>query len=203
MAPREDLNDATDPASLSRLIEHWPAAESAAVQRIHHDYFRRLAALSRRVLGQLPGARTEAEDVVQSAMQSLCRYMRQKDGAGKMDRDDIWRLLCHIVACKSRRRVQRQTRGLPNGQVRPISDFGDDAAQSPLARLPEDLSADEFDRLLAETLETLELPLQRIALLAIEGYTQAEIAKHIGCSKRTIIRKMEIVRQCVMQSLQE
>lgn len=199
--PRRDEVDPPDAkASLSQLIERWPQGESAAVERIHQEYFRRLAALSRRVLAGLPGARTEAEDVVQSAMQSLCRFMRRKDDGRAMGRDDIWRLLCHIVACKSRRRIQRQTRGLPGGKVRPESDF---AADSPLSRLSDDFSADEFDRLLVETLEALDPALQRIAVLAIEGFTQEEISQRIGCSKRTIIRKMEIIRQSVLQSLQE
>ncbi len=199
MPSPDRIAEATEPASLSRLIEHWPQAESAALERIHHDYFRRLAALSRRVLGRLPGARTEAEDVVQSALGSLCRFMRRQDDTSTKDRDDIWRLLCHIVARKSLRRVQRQTRGLRGGRVRPATDFADADEQTPFHRLPDSLSADEFDKLLVETLEHLDPQLQKIALLAVEGYTQVEIAKHLGCSKRTIIRKMEIIRQSVLQ----
>lgn len=192
--------ESNGPASLSALIEVWPQAESAAMERIHRDYFRRLAALSRRVLGPLPGAHTEAEDVVQSALGSLCRFMRRQNDTSKTDRNDIWRLLCHIVARKSQRRVQRQTRGLRGGRVRPAIDFAGDDERTPLDRLPDNLSADEFDKLLVEALEPLDLQLQKIALLAIEGYTQEEIAKHVGCSKRTIIRKMEIIRQSVLQS---
>lgn len=202
MPSRENLDDPNTPTSLSRLIAHWPEAESAAVERIQQEYFRRLAALSRRVLGQLPGASTEAEDVVQSALASLCRFMRRKSDGRDMGRDDVWRLLCHIVACKSRRRVQRQTRGLPGGKVRPETDFAEDEAASPLMRLPDDLSADEFDRQLVEIIEPLELPLQQIALLAVEGHTHAEIAQRLGCSKRTIIRKLEIIRHKVWETLE-
>jgi RNA polymerase sigma factor (sigma-70 family) len=197
MPERESTAD--EPASLSVLLADWTAAESAAVRRIYGDYFPRLRALSQRVLGRLPGAATDADDVVQSALQSLCRFMRARGDDAARDRDDIWRLLCHVVTRKSQRRVQRQTRGLRGGKLRPATDLegADGPAWDVVAST---LPTEQFDVLVAEALEGLDPPLQQIALLALEGWTQAEIAEQLGCARRTVIRKFELIRGALQES---
>ena len=189
------MNDADPPASLSILIQNWSACESEAIERIHRDYFPRLRALSRRTLGGLAGANVEAEDVVQSALHSLCRYMRSHRESSGQDRDDIWRLLCHLVACKSRRRVQRQTRGLKGGRVRPVTDLAPADREANIDALLASVSPAEFDLLLADALEQLDPPLRQIALLAMEGYTREAIAERLGCSRRTVIRKLQLIQR--------
>lgn len=189
------MNDAEPPASLSVLIQNWPSRESEAIERIHRDYFPRLRALSRRTLGGLAGANVEADDVVQSALHSLCRYMRSHPESSGQDRDDIWRLLCHLVACKSRRRVQRQTRGLKGGRVRPVSDLAPTDGTEGIDQLLASVSPTEFDVLLADALEQLDPTLQQITLLAMEGHTREAIAERLGCSRRTVIRKLQLIQR--------
>ena len=46
-----------------------------------------------------------------------------------------------------------------------------------------------------EALEQLSPSLRKIALLTIEGQTQADIAARLNCSRRTIIRKLELIRE--------
>lgn len=58
------------------------------MERIHRDYFPRLRALACRKLGDIPGRAVEADDVVQSAMKSLCRYMRREHDATPRHRED-------------------------------------------------------------------------------------------------------------------
>lgn len=181
--------------SLSVLLENWGANESAAVARIGNDYFPRLRALARRTLGHLPGANTEADDVVQSALGSLCRFMRSSSEPTERDRQDIWRLLCHLVVCKSRRRVTRQTRGLPGGRLRPFIDCVGTSTSAPFDRLLPAVSPAEFDVHLADALERLDPTLSRVVLLTLEGSTREEIAEILGCSKRTVIRKLELIRR--------
>jgi RNA polymerase sigma factor (sigma-70 family) len=172
------------------------------MRRIVIDYFPRLRALSRRVLGHLPGARTEAEDVVQSALKSLCRYMRVSRPNSPKDREDIWRLLCHITACKARRRVTRRTRGARRVSVSPFVDF-EHEHRHPIGDLlaVTAITASELDEAAEHALEQLDPPLRKIALLTIEGRTQAEIAARLGCSRRTIIRKVELIRAMLTQQL--
>jgi DNA-directed RNA polymerase specialized sigma24 family protein len=37
--------------------------------------------------------------------------------------------------------------------------------------------------------------LRRVALLRMEGYTNEEVADRLGCSLRTIARKIELIRR--------
>lgn len=186
------------PNSLSGLIDRWQEAEPAALQRICNDYFPRLRALSRRTLGALPGANVEADDVLQSAFKSLCRFMRARDRSTRQNRDDLWRLLCCLVVRKSRRRVLRQTRGLKGGRLRPLTDLAPEG-DAALEHLLPTVTPAEFDDGVEECLSRLPPILQQIALLTMEGCTQAEIAERLSCSRRTVIRKFELLRA----SLQE
>lgn len=169
------------------------------MERLYREYFPRLRALSQRTLGHLPGAGTEAEDVVQSALKSLCRFMRSKPQSGQQNRDDLWRILCHLVACKSRRRVTRQTRGLPGGRLHMTTDIEPSDGKHLLSTRLASVAPAEFDVCVSEALESLDSTLRQIALLTLEGYTQDEIAKQLGCSRRTIIRKLELIRRIITE----
>ena len=120
--------------------------------------------------------------------------MRAQPDDAQRDREDIWRILCHIVACKSRRRVTRQTRGPRGGRVRPLTDLEPASGELPLSDRLGSVSPQEFDVCLEEALERLDPTLRQIALLTMEGWTQAEIAERLDCSRRTVIRKLELVR---------
>jgi RNA polymerase sigma factor (sigma-70 family) len=187
--PVHAMTDPSSSVSLSQFLKHWSRAEGDAIERIHRDYFPRLRALARRKLGDIPGGAVEAEDVVQSALKSLCRYMRREHDASPRRRDDIWRLLCTIVVRKARRLNHRHTR---RGHVRPATDLDPDGRglEQRLAEIP----VHELDVLVDDALQQLDAPLQRIALLTMEGRTQEEIATLLGCSRRTIIRKLELIR---------
>lgn len=178
--------------SLSLLIQNWNEQESGAVERIQADYLPRLQAFSRKRLAGLPGAAVEADDVVQSALKSLCLYMRKERPCGPQDRQEIWRLLCHIVACKTARRRRHQARGRPGARVNPMTDL--DSTADDIALLLADVRTDEFDVTLADSLESMDPVLAQIALLLIDGYTHEEIAQRIGCARRTVLRKIELLK---------
>ena len=83
--------------------------------------------------------------------------------------------------------------------MNPFVDFerdGENLAENLLAVTP-----GELDVAAELALETLESPLQEIALLAMEGRTQAEIAERLGCSRRTIVRKLELIRATLSRQL--
>lgn len=202
MTMNDSPNDpADDPAgSMSLLLRNWSANENRIAERINTDYFPRLRRFAQRVLKGLPGAAAEADDVVQSAMKSLCRYMRHLPESAEKDREDIWRLLAHIAARKAGRRRQRQTRGLRDGRVVPITDIGGDDAFR-LDELLVDVSVEEFDLSVQEALERVDESLRPIVLLTMEGRTQAEISDLLGCSRRTVIRKLDLARRILQRLL--
>jgi DNA-directed RNA polymerase specialized sigma24 family protein len=188
----EDSESGEAHGSLSLLLQNWKEHEQGAMERIHEAYLPRLQAFSRKRLAGLPGAATEAEDVVQSAMKSLCLYMRREKPDGPQDRQEIWRLLCCIISRKASRRRGHQARGLPGIRVNPMTDF--DSPGNDIPSLLADIRTDEFDVMLSDSLEALDPTLAQVALLLIEGRTHEEIAGRIGCARRTVLRKIDLLK---------
>jgi DNA-directed RNA polymerase specialized sigma24 family protein len=188
--------------SVSNLIPGLKAGDSLDIQRLWDRYFEKLVRLAR---ARLPGHARRAvdeEDVALSVFHSLC------DGAGRgrfprlEDRDDLWRLLATITTRKvigSMRHQLRQKRG--GGQVLGESALagGGGAADEGLADFlsgeptPEATVqfAEECDRLF----DSLEDPtLQAVARLKLEGWRSEEIAEELGTTRRTVDRKLQLIR---------
>lgn len=180
---------------MSRLLSSWQTNETAAIDRIYREMFPGLCAFARRTLGPVPGAQVDSEDVVQSALGSLCRYMRSLSGPMNKTRNDIWKLLFRIVERKARRRRTRQTRGLGGGKLRTITDLEDPQKPFQFEELLGSVTPREFDVTLSEVLENLTPLEARIVMLALEDYTREEIGQQLGFSKRSILRKMDIIRK--------
>ncbi len=52
--------------------------------------------------------------------------------------------------------------------------------------------AEEYQRLFDDLRDE---SLRRVARLRLEGHTGAEIAERLGCNRRTVVRKLELIRQ--------
>lgn len=193
-----------DPAgSMSLLLKDWAANEQEIARRIHVDYFPRLRRLSQRLLQGLTSANAEADDVVQSAIMSLCMYMRGESAPPNKGRDDVWRLLCRIAACKASRRRQRQTRGLRGGRLVAMTDVaavGDGVRADDIL---EDLTTEDIDLVLQDAIEQLDESLRPIALMVMEGRTQQEISEVLNVSRRTVVRKFDLVKRLLSSLLDE
>jgi DNA-directed RNA polymerase specialized sigma24 family protein len=208
MPEASTMDDHSDPGradaagSMTVLLQNWAGNEDRIAERIDGEFLPRLRRLAHRVLGHLPGAAAEADDVVQSAIKSLCLYMRRQSDGQNKDRNDVWRLLCHIAARKASRRRQRQTRGLRGGRVHPFSDFGGPDDFANIEELLQEVPPGEFDLDVQEAVERLDAALQPIALLVMEGRSQSDISALLGCSRRTVIRKFELVKVLLRASLE-
>lgn len=199
--PKEPSGDPLR-GSMSMLLQNWTANENQIAQWIQAEYFPRLRNLSARVLQGLPGANVDADDVIQSALKSFCLYMRRNASADGKDRDDVWRLLCHIAARKASRRRKRQTRGLSGGVVIAMTDLTDNEDSHPIDGIIQQLSSDEFDLIIKDAVESLDQSLQPIALMVMEGKSQEEISQTLNCSKRTVIRKFHLVKTLLKSVLE-
>jgi DNA-directed RNA polymerase specialized sigma24 family protein len=118
-----------------------------------------------------------------------------------VDRDDLWRLLVAITTRKVVNWVRHQTRQKRGGgQVLGESALmGGDEIDEGMALLlsreptPEVAAqfAEDYERLLAK----LEDPmLKSIALRRLEGHSTEEMAAEFGTSRRTIDRKLHLIR---------
>ena len=192
----------TDPTgSMSLLLQNWTVNENQIAEKIDLAYFPQLKRLARQVLGGLPGAAAEADDVVQSAIKSLCLFMRRQSSTLDKNRDDVWRLLCYIAKRKAKRRLARQTRGLRGGRVHPLTDMDDGEIQ--IDDLLQPIPPDEFDLIVRDAIEQLDESLKPIALMVMEGRSQTDISELLGCSRRTVIRKFELIKRLLKTFLAE
>lgn len=118
------------------------------------------------------------------------------------DRDDLWKLLFTITERKAAAQIKyelRQKRGGGRQQER-LSDGTDSSGQEGLDdQLVSREPVPEFALQLAEEMQRLLDKLQddtlaNIAVMKMEGYTNAEIAAALHLTTRTIIRKLQVIR---------
>jgi RNA polymerase sigma factor (sigma-70 family) len=192
-----------DQTTVTHWIDRLKTGDVAAASRLWERYFHDIVRLARMKLGDSPRVAADEEDVAISAFKSLCLRAARGQFPELTDRDDLWQLLVTITirkAINQRKHQAREKRG--GGRVRIQADrIGGPAGQdatglewlagqelSPeiVAMMDEELRR-LFDLLADETL-------RRIARLRMEGHSGAEIAAQLGCNRRTVARKLELIR---------
>jgi DNA-directed RNA polymerase specialized sigma24 family protein len=182
------------------------AGDELAAQRLWESYFQQMVQLARRKLVGAPRAIADEEDVALSAFNSFCNGAREGRFTQLVDRTNLWPLLLAITANKSVDLIRLQNRlrrGGSGGSDRPATQ--DNTAKKRSAvhldelisqePSPEFISqmTDELDFLLRLLDDTQDPDLKTIALLKMDGFRNDEIAKKIGCVRRTIERKLTLI----------
>ena len=183
-------------------IASLKGGDAAAAQKIWGRYFEVLVRLARVRLKYAPRAVADEEDAALSAFDSFCQGAARGRYPRLDDRDDLWRLLVVITERKAldqAQRERRQKRG--GGKVLGTPDLpyadgragGIAGAASP-EPTPEFAAqvADECGRLLGKLRDD---GLRQTAQLKMEGYTNEEVAERLGCSLRSVARKLELIRR--------
>lgn len=194
----------TSEGSVSQWIAGFKAGDEAAAQWLWERYFAQLVGLCHKRLSGHPRRAADEEDVALSAFASFLKGAQQGRFPRLHDRDGLWRLLVVIAARKvvdQREHDSRQKRG--EGKIcgesvltNNTSSTGGNAIDQVVGREPTPEFAasvvEEYERLL----EGLTDPtLRSITMLKMEGYTNAEIADRLGCVRRTVERKLRVIRK--------
>ncbi len=190
---------------VSQWLSRLQRGDERAAEVIWREYFGKIVRLAKRRLGELPRRVVDEEDVALSAMNSLFRGAEAGRFRQLEDRDDLWKLLVTITARKAMKQQRRhfaEKRG--GGLVRGESILGghQDDPERPggidqvLGREP----TPELTDMISETCQSMlgelgDKTLEQIALLKLEGYSASEIAEQQGCSKRTVERKLERIKE--------
>jgi DNA-directed RNA polymerase specialized sigma24 family protein len=188
--------------SVTVWIESPKAGDVAAAEKLWRRYFQDLVRLSRDRLRAAPRAMADEEDAALSAFDSFVRGAARGRYPRLDDRDDLWRLLVVITERKAldqTRRERRLKRG--GGKILGMRDpaSGDDLDRA-LAGVAASEPTPEFAALVADECRVLlsrlrDDSLRAVAHLRMEGYSSEEIGDRLGCSLRTVARKIEIIRR--------
>jgi DNA-directed RNA polymerase specialized sigma24 family protein len=188
--------------SVTHWIESLRAGDADAAQKLWQRYFQALVRLARNRLRGAPRAMADEEDAALSAFDSFVRGAAGGRYPRLDDRDDLWRLLVVITERKGLDQAQherRQKRG--SGKLVGLAgpDGAEDRGEGPVS-LAGRLPTPEFAALVSDQCRTLlerlrDDSLRTVALLRMEGYTHEEIAHQLGCSLRTVARKVELIRR--------
>lgn len=172
-----------------------------AAQKLWRRYIEDLLRLARARLRGAGRAVADEEDAALDALDSFFRGARLGRYPRLDDRDDLWRLLVVITERKAIDLAHRQRRKKRGGGRR-IGSLGarigdrhmGDACDVPAPRASPEVAAslaDECRRLMARLGDDT---LRQVAHLKMEGYTHPEIADRLGCSERSVARKVELIR---------
>lgn len=189
--------------NVSHWIDQVKCGDSVAANRIWKHYFDRLVRSVRYRLQGQNRAVSDEEDIVLSVFDSF--YVAAEKGRfpDLSDRDDLWRLLLRMSARKlvdKRRHDGRQRRGggaqihsLDSDADRIVEAIGDEPSPEMVLMVKE--SVGRFFSLLRVG------HLQELAVAKLEGYSNRELAQRLGCSERTIERRLHLIREKCQQEL--
>ena len=208
----------TDANDITAWIDGVRKGDSLAAQNLWAAYFEKLTSVART---QLEGARKTAvdeEDIALSALKSFC--MAAKDGRFEqlVDRESLWPLLVSITAHKSIDAIRHENRRKRGGTGGAEGNEDAPGRRVDLGAGPEGISGfdfldagpspefaaeltDQFHSLLNALDQTGDQQLRRIAISKMEGATTGEIATELDCARRTVERKMNIIRRTLTDQL--
>jgi DNA-directed RNA polymerase specialized sigma24 family protein len=188
--------------SVTLLIRSLKAGDERAASSLWSRCFGGLVRLARGRLRGAPRTVSDEEDIALSAFHCLWQGVTADRFPRLFNRGHLWRLLASIAAKKAadqRRHDRRKKRG--GGRTICAVDLGrDDSGSDVLAWVaPSEPSSDaaavldEDCRRLLERLGDGEL--RQIAVWKLEGYDNDEIAQRLGCSPRSLSRRLGAIRE--------
>jgi len=185
--------------SITHCIGLLRQGDAESMRVIWERYFPRLVRLAREHLAAIVQHEADEEDVALSAMDRFCRAVQLGRYPDLADRDGLWHLLLRITtrrALEVARRQRRQRRS--SGAERNGLIHGDRSSEG-LSELSANEPSPEFAAQMAEACRSLlgRLPdadLRTLAVAKLEGYSNQEAAERLGCSLRTIERRLQLIR---------
>lgn len=178
------------------LIERIQSGDDSAAAELYHRYAARLRVLADRQMSSAIRRTHEADDIVQSAFRSLFRGVNSGTYTAP-EGQSLWSLLAVIAIHKVRRKATR------NKSVKAVS--LDDSSEHPPDhdQFEADVSIEQFESSLRESIEGLRPNEQKIVELRVQGFSVLDIADHLQNSCRTVERTLQRIREKLAAELGE
>jgi DNA-directed RNA polymerase specialized sigma24 family protein len=195
--------------SITGWLGNLRDGDQAAAQPLWEHYFAKLVTVARTKLRRMrrTTADQDEEDAALSAFNSFCAGAARGKFPQLADRDDIWRLLVVITARKAMAQASREGRQKRGGgrvvEEAVLFQHGLDGGEGSLAgleRIAAQGPSPEFAAMMAEECRRLldsldDDSLRQVALSRMEGYNNDEIAEQLGCARRTVARRLDLIRK--------
>lgn len=186
--------------SVTRWIQELQKGDEAAAELLWDFLKSRLVSLASRQVGF--SIAYDRDDIALDAFATLCAGIRE----GRYDIEDrnaLWSLLAVITinGARKRARVERTLRrGGGHRRVAQSDEQLKSIAADSLSPEESFFAREECTRLLG-ILPNEEL--KHLALLKVDGHTNEEIAKVLGCTRRSIQRRLNLIRKIWTDELNE
>ncbi|QDV45962.1 ECF sigma factor [Stieleria neptunia] len=198
------MNECSEEGSVTKYIGRLKEGESFAEHELWFRYTKRLVGLARDRLGVDQPGFTEPEDVASLAYYDLLKGIQDERFQRLDDRGDLWQVLAMLTVRRSIDEKRRRTaikRG-PEAKAGPdeMVDEAANNADSPVDRVgdlqPTPEQAMIFKEEFRRRLDQLDdVRLKEIALARMAGSRNEEIASRLGCSLRSVERKLALIRR--------
>ncbi|MEM7478244.1 MAG: ECF-type sigma factor [Planctomycetota bacterium] len=183
---------------MSEPITDWIAGVGAkdpeSEQALWNHYFHQVVRLARSRMLALQSTFYDEEDAAASALRSLFRGIQQQRFPNLHSHENLWALIVLITTRKLRaqwRRANSQKRSRHRIEGQPAELTLSEA----ISREPTPEFVTEMMDDVKHLIETLDSDvLRRVALMKMDGLTNDEIATTIGCTRRSVLRKLERIR---------
>lgn len=176
--------------SVSQWIAQAKTGDELALAKLHQRYWPVLVGLARQRLHGSP-IPSDEEDIAQQAFVGFYQAVKKGRVPKLTNRHQFLALLTHIISCKACNQIRHElTARKGDGRVHQgsaIIRLAEDSAWSPLQ---EAILKDCYQRYVGGIPENL----RRFAELFLQGHARREIADQMGCTDRTVDRKLAIVR---------
>lgn len=185
---------------VAELVAQLKSGNQDAASEVYQRYAQRLCHQIERRIGQHLQGRLEAGDVLQSAFRTFFR--RAANGEFQIDyTSDLWNLLLTITLNKVRGQAEYHCarKRDPRLEMR----IGLHICPDDIGGEPSEAEALALDDELESLLGKLESAEAEIVRLRLEGYTGAEIAARVNCSRVTVWRKLDRVYFLLRSRLEE
>ncbi len=180
-------------------IEQLKDGDTLAIEELWSCYFVQLVQLAKRKLEGSPRAAADEEDVALSAFNSFCLGARLGQFPKLTDRDSLWSLLVGITAHKCIDQIRYEHRKKRRIVSAPMSQGDDRLISQIISKQPTPefaaLMAEQFELLLKRLEEADDPDLIQIAIARMLGDSTTEIATQLGCVRRTVERKLSLIRR--------